>query len=381
MLNVNQGSEHGSSARLRHLPVQRVSTEDGVILARGCEEFKVAGRGADEAVCLILNTAGTRGATREAILSRFAGPDREHAEALVDKLVARRILVPADGDDNGHLADGQPESALEVFYWHFGLRQEEAADRLSRRQICILGVNAISRRLAEALRAVEARHVEVVDYPLLRNIRLFEEDRLRSDAWPAHLPQPAAYDAWGERMETQTPDCLVAACDFGGQPVLREWNEFCVQQKITFLPVWLDRMVGYVGPLVIPGETPCFECLRARENANASDPETLRLTETTAGDRQPVIGFHPSMASILGDIAAVELTRLYSEMMPWEGGRHIEVRMLVPETITRRLLKVPRCRVCSPLNRRSAVSVTKLMLLQGDALSKACFAGEEAPAS
>jgi hypothetical protein len=71
-----------------------------------------------------------------------------------------------------------------------------------------------------------------------------------------------------------------------------------------------------------------------------------------------VIGFHPAMASVLGDLAAFELARLYAPALPNRSvGTQIEVNLLGPRLTSRRILKAPRCRTCSPLLSRPSFSV------------------------
>ena len=79
-----------------------------------------------------------------------------------------------------------------------------------------------------------------------------------------------------------------------------------------------------------------------------------------AFDTQTVVGFHPSMASILGNIAAMELTKFYSQAMPlWNVGKLIEVNLLATRMIPRKVLKLPRCPVCGPLQTHSAITPDK----------------------
>ena len=164
-------------------------------------------------------------------------------------------------------------------------------------------------------------------------------------------------------MDPDSLGCLIASSDFGGWETLYEWNRFCVQYHKHFLPVVLQDLVGYVGPLVIPGETACLECVRMRRNSHAEDHEVRGLIEESAFEGQGAIGFHPSMASILGDIAALELTKFYSEALPRpKVGTLIEVNLLETGLTSRKVLKVPRCPVCSPLLARSSVSPDKTVV-------------------
>ena len=355
--------------KLQALPVQLIEMHNGIILKRGCMEVKFGGDGVAEAVQLVLAAAADQGATREHICELFAPPYRPAVERLIEQLLARRLLVPSD--DMPPTVESGRESSLEIFYWHFGEPAARVTERLNNRHIVIMGVNCIARQLVTSLSASGLGTFRVVDHPLLRNLRLFDEaGQLLAHQWPIGSQPPLAYQEWIDGTDPTSLSCLVATSDFGGQQVLREWNTFCIEHQCHFLPVVLQNLIGYVGPLVIPGETACFECLRARQNAHMDDPQTQRRAEEVAFEGQAVIGFHPSMASILGDIAAVELTKFYSGVLPlWNVGTLIEVNLLTTHLVARKVLKIPRCPVCSPLNYRSSTTPKKTVFTAASRMS------------
>jgi molybdopterin-synthase adenylyltransferase len=350
-----------TSQRWRLPPVHVVNVDGGVILKRGSTEFRVSGDGAAQAVQVVLAATAGKGATAEEICQRFAAPHRPGVAHLIEQLIARRLLVPS-GDPVA--AAGERESSLEVFYWHFGESAARVTERLDSRRIVILGVNLISRQLAAALGASSLRNFEVVDDPLLRNLRLFDDGgQMIAGEWPPFATPPLAFEEWAESTTGASLGCLVATSDFGSQQSMRQWNRFCVEHHRHFLPVVLQNLIGYVGPLVIPGETACFECLCARQNAHLEDPQTQRAVEEVAFEAQVVAGFHPVMASMLGDIAAFELARFYSGVLPVRNvGTLIEVSLLTPRLVAHRVLKIPRCTVCSPLHARPSATPSKLLL-------------------
>jgi molybdopterin-synthase adenylyltransferase len=350
--------------KLRALPVQFIEVSGGIIVKRGRAEMKIGGDRAAEVVRVIL-TAAASGASIEEICATFAAPDRTAVRELIEKFKVRRILVPAN---SGDLPTNVPEASVDIFYWHFGSRSSEVAEQLSRQRITIVGVNCISRRLATALASDGAHNVEVVHYPLLCNLRLLDErGQLPSEEWPAPLAPPREYKDWWEQLDPKSLGCLVATSDFGGLHLMRVWNEFCVRNKRHFLPVVLQDVIGYVGPLVVPGETACFECLRARQNSHMADPQTERAPELYSFEGQTVAGFHPSMASVLGDIAALELSRFYGGWTPPRVvGTLIEVNLIAPELTARRVLKIPRCRVCSAQNQHTISSPYRNIFMPGN---------------
>ncbi len=343
-----------STIKLQAPAVQVIEIADGVILKRGCTEFKIAGAGAAEAVKKILAVAGNGGATREEILELFDPEAGPIIERLSEQLLGRRLLVPCEENDSTE----SPESNLDIFYWHFGEKTKRVTERLNKRSLVILGVNCISRQLAVSLAASEMENFHVLDHPRFRNLRLFDNaGRLKADQWPASLKVPQDCT---DGLGSHSFDCLIATSDFGGREEMREWNKLCVQEKRHFLPVVLQDLIGYVGPLVVPGETACFDCLRIRRNSQMHDERPRRFTEAVAFEGQGAIGFHPSMASIIGNIAAFELIKFYSETLPFRKvGTLIEVNLLATEMKARRVLKIPRCPTCSPLMTRPSTTPYK----------------------
>ena len=71
------------------------------------------------------------------------------------------------------------------------------------------------------------------------------------------------------------------------------------------------------------------------------------------------------MGSILGDLAAMELTKFFSGVMPVKAGYLIEVNLLEPLMKTRRVLRVPRCLACARTMTRSANSLEKADFIPG----------------
>jgi len=338
--------------KLRALPVQLIEVDGGAILKRGCAEVLFRGERAAEVLHHVLAACSRQDLAAHEICALFAAPDRPAVQHVVEQLTARRLLVPIEGTLS---STGAVESHLDVFYWHFAEAHEHASERLSRLNIAILGVNWISRQLVRALHAGNMQAFTLVDYPLLRNQGLFDEQgEFLPEEWPPSST-PIAYREWIEHAELRSLDCIVATSDFGAGQVFREWNRFCVQHNRLFFPIVLRNMVGHIGPMVIPGETACYECLEARQNANTENFHIVRAVEDAAFEGQKVNGFLPSMASILGDLAAIELTKFCSDSLPkTKPGMFIEVNLLATKLKSHKVLKIPRCPVCSPLATRSS---------------------------
>jgi bacteriocin biosynthesis cyclodehydratase domain-containing protein len=306
----------------------------------------VDGEGAAEVVYRVLQGI-IEGRALEEIRESFADIDRDAVDRLVDELVDRCFLT----SDDCVLQEPLEESPLDVFYWNFGLRAERASQALERAQLTVLGVNEVSRRLMQILRQSGVDNTRVVDYQLLRNIGLFDnEGQLLDQSWEGE--RPVAYKEWASAIDFEYAHCVVATSDFGWTPAIREWNRTCIESGWLFFPVVLHDLTGFAGPLVVPGETACYECLRARQNSHLDDPVKSRGPEEQAFAAQRVRGFHPAMAGVLGDLAAMELTKFYAGLPLARAGTIVEINLLAPSLIRRPVLKVPRCSVCSSLRRR-----------------------------
>ena len=101
------------------------------------------------------------------------------------------------------------------------------------------------------------------------------------------------------------------------------------------------------------------------------DPETQRAVEYVAFEGQVVNAFHPTMAAIVGNLAAMELIKLFGQLMRSRlVGRVLEVNLIVPQLVERRVLKVPRCAVCGAETRRSPVTQNKDSFMPGHEVAR-----------
>lgn len=342
--------------KYRALPAQVIEIEGGLILKRGLVEIHISGQGAAEAVQSILSIASDGTATTQEILSAFEPSERASIKRLINYLLERRLLVPSGWSET---RDPYQESHLDLFNWQFGQTPTEALKNLNDKHFVILGVNLIARRILSAFRECGINNVEVFDDPTLRNLTCFDNSgRVNRETWPLSdkLPCPIPAD-----LAHHDYECMIATSDFGYSPALRDWNRFCVQGGRRFFPVLLQNMVGHVGPLVVPHETACFECFLARRDSHLEKPELHRAVDAESFEGQRVSGFHPTMTSIVAELAAFELIKSHTRGLPFLVGTYIEVSLLAPRMIPRKVLKIPRCLVCSPLHTHPSVTLKKEM--------------------
>jgi molybdopterin-synthase adenylyltransferase len=353
-----------SPDRLRALPVQVVEIDDGVVLKRGCVETSIRGQGAVEAVRRVLQATSGEGMAVSSIRDLFPQAEHDELDALIEHL-RRRGLVGTSFDSIDGISS---ETPADVFYWHFGVKGREAARSLADREVVVVGLNGITRQLATSLASCGASSISLVDDPLLRNPALFDGSGMPdSGVWS--FGSEVASIVSSSDIDPDRLDCVVATSEFGASSIVARWNEFCVLHKRPFLPVVLKDLVGFIGPLVIPGETACYECTRMRQRTHYPDPGLRQAIEAAAAQGAPA-GFLPPMSSMLGDMAAIELIRFFClGTLPSRVGTLIEVSVLAREMTPRPVLKLPRCPVCTPIDERpnlTPVYEPALVAAQGD---------------
>ncbi len=345
------------STRLTVLPFQAIHIVQGLVLRRGVNQVILEGTEAAGVLQTVVAALQNAGAVPSDVAALFAEPDRPRILELLKHLADRRFIVPVSARG----AAGAPETNLDVLYWQFGQARETVARKLRDLALAFVGVNRLTHRMATAIATWGATNLEVVDDPLLRSVEFFEgPNGCAAEKWPQQLPVPQEVETW-MRGQRGRVTCLVATSDFGGQQLLLPWNAFCVEHGVHFLPVTLQDLVGYIGPLVVPKETACLACLRARQNANLIQAEEKRIAEAYAHEGQQVMAAHPAMLSTLADIAAFELHRFYAGLPMWKVGRLIEVNLIGTSMTTRKVFKAPRCPVCSSLHDGVPTSLHKMV--------------------
>jgi bacteriocin biosynthesis cyclodehydratase domain-containing protein len=339
-------------ASYRLLGLQALVHDGGVILKRGTTRVFLQGEDVAELVDLLVERlAGGRAVPLRRVLAEVGADRRDALLQLVETLKAHRFLTSADR------GEGRGRNREDVFFWNYRTSFDEIVGELAAIHMTVFGVNTIGLALLGNLRGCGFRKITFVDHPALRNVDYYDSrQRLRHEISGALSVPPAAFDDWS--ATNANPDgCLVVCCDFGGRPLMRDWNRFAVEKNVMFYPVVLLDHVAHLGPLVRPGEGPCYECLWARQDANMADAALVRAGEVEPDSGHQAIGYLQPMARAAADFAAVDLLKSFSRSLSANPlGRIIEVDLLEPGLTSRDLVKVPGCPVCAAARSGTAVA-------------------------
>ena len=290
--------------------------------------------------------------SRAEIVAAFPEDRQSEIDSLLTGMLQRRLI-----SENPEPDPGAPSlDSLQADFWrNFGDPAKDTRDRLRNARFVVVGANLITRAMIRSLLEMGIGGVTLVDHPALNNELALVHPESGADPRLSRVPElPADIDLGQAAL-------ICAASDFGSTNALREINRAALRVQKPFLPVWLADLIGFVGPLTFPHESACLRCYRARTESNNPNWEATRAVQNQApqGPHANGAGLLPPMASILGEIAATEMTKFIAGFPPPDSvGRIVEINLVSWASTVRRVLKIPRCPDCSEMMRKATRAIT-----------------------
>lgn len=249
---------------------------------------------------------GTR--TIDDIAERIGLAARPAIERALDTLAAHGLL--ADGPS----APAEVRETAHAFAASHALSPADAADRLARGTVGIVGSGGRGIEVARLLRLAGVREVRRVSW------------RRGADV-PLTVVAPAADEV----------DALPA------------WNELALRRNLTWLPLRpFDGRLAAIGPIVVPGESCCYECVLLRRAANVEYGDDLVEIEAA-----PLAATaDPSLEAVAAGLCAHLVLRwLVARDTTLPGVMFALEPRPAPALSEHFVLRVPRCPACSNATR------------------------------
>jgi oxazoline/thiazoline synthase len=171
--------------------------------------------------------------------------------------------------------------------------------------------------------------------------------------------------------EGDVADLTVVLADDTLHPGLMEWNRSCHEARLPWLLAKPSGLVVTCGPLVVPGQSACWECLAQRLRANRETETYLQeKLGLPAPPPVPDVGTAATRMMAAGWIATEVARHLAAEEGTEEPSQLLALdlvaRTLVSHPVTRR----PQCAVCGDLpSLRRAEGIRVSLSEPGPALS------------
>ncbi len=227
------------------------------------------------------------------------------AEAVghaLDVLAAHGLLV--DGPQASPAVAG--EAAIAAAY---GVAPATAADRIRAARVGVAGESAAAEQIARLLHADGVGEV-------------------RRLTWDEH-----------------DVDLAVVAPAPAEISRLPGWNRLALEHGLRWVALRpFDGLVFAIGPLMIPGESCCHECLQLRLAAHVEYGADLTLVENEPTAASATAGLQAVAAGIVGHLALCWLAGIDTRL---PGVLHILETQPELSLGTHAVLRVPRCPACS----------------------------------
>lgn len=147
-------------------------------------------------------------------------------------------------------------------------------------------------------------------------------------------------------------DLLIVCEDDPAVRVFETVNDACLQKKVRWLGVSLFGSQGVIGPMVVPGDTPCYRCYKLRERSNAPHLEEYVSFENYLRDNPDhnvKQGGLRLFENVVGSLAALEAVYALTGLAdPRSVASLLTVDLYNLEIESHPVLRLPRCPSCSP---------------------------------
>lgn len=354
-------------ARVRLTPSASVTPTDvGVVLRSDLGMFRLSGRDVTSFISDMLPLLD--GAhDRDAVATVLGGYSRQSVLAFLDLLEQHGLLETVLEDQDSW--EDERWRGQEEFFRKWTDRPDEAVRRLRNARILIAGLEPWGAVAAGELAAAGAGALHLLD-----DGEVGKDDLLSVRSWSdRHLGRPRREalmevsteaspwcrvtsgplelsDSGQLRVDGADWDLIVGALTADEMRLLYSVARFAHQAGITSLTGQLDGLDAMVGPVVVPGQTACWNCWRLRQLANAEHPETAHALQTSLLSQRPTRRTHTylaPMAATLGHLLALEALKLVACYTPSAlVGRLLIQNLVTLETTVHTAVRMPWCEVC-----------------------------------
>lgn len=286
--------------------------------------------------------------TVEQLLRELPEPVRPAVLKVLARLVERGVLVPAEADGSAWIRQG-----LAPFQGRL------APQRLASAEVALVGAGVLGSRVATNLVLMGVRRLSLWDpTPLIGRERALcpaylegEEGAPRAQSLARYLArlEPALSVQPLERPEPVPGSLLVAALDRVEPALLHPLNRAALQSGSPWLLAAMDGSSGLLGPLVVPGQTGCYQCLESSWVARSRRPEQAGPLFEALREHPPAeaafYGF-PAFADTVAGLLAADLPQILTGGAAFTLGQTLVVDFLTLSALSYPVLRLPNCPAC-----------------------------------
>lgn len=266
----------------------------------------------------------------EEILGAFDEADHEEICQFLEHLLERNVVTDATVDARTEISEYYGVSP------HF---DETNRTRLREADVLIVSVGRMGRYVADDLLEVGVGAV--------RHCRLSADGHASAadDGWAGDTVRPVEASA----LDRNVAECeyLIYVADRPEPTVLEALNDVAYRSKTPWMVGQVQGFDGFVGPMIFPDLTGCYNCFVDRTRMHVTKPDGYddyrNAASETLGRRDATL---PPFARLIAGYATLDFLNLLSFGEGFSAGRVIHVGALDLAVQVDDVLKVPRCPVC-----------------------------------
>ncbi|MFN2397760.1 MAG: TOMM precursor leader peptide-binding protein [Gemmatimonadaceae bacterium] len=326
----------------------------GVFVRSDLKSFALSGEGVAAFVRRALPLLDGRH-NAEAIANALPDYSRKSTLALLGELEQLGIIEFADGILSS--AEEMQHQTLAAFFRHWGPDPQRMCFTVAKAHVAIVGMNDWSAVACEGLVRSGVGRLTVLDVTGKRRLRNRSMTAARLVSGLRRFRSSTTLSRGIVRMENgvlsdsfDDVTLLLVTANADELQLLDAAARMAEARQFRYMVAHLEGLSAILGPVVIPGETACWECLRHRRLANegsfgesAALQAALMSGETAM--RQSLTP--PGAASFLGGLIALEAIKVISDYAPSQlVGRQLEFNLVTYDAKMHGLVRLPWCTVC-----------------------------------
>lgn len=351
--------------KLRLTPAASVTPmDDGILLQSDLGSYQLQGRDIRVFVTDVMPML-EQNKTLEEICAALADYDNDSIASVINVLKECGLV-----EEISESADVPPWPAHERFIRQW--KSEEANDGgLHQKRVLITGLEPWAIKAADELATVGIAHLHLIDHGVITEDdllfhRAFSDRHLGMNRAEALKDTLQACTAWCdvtietditlsdtgvfEPQRDDTWDLVMITLGNEAQYAIKAISEYVQHKGLTALYGAVDGLESHVGPLVVPGETACWNCLRLRKIGASENPALSHVLENSALENQlsnRARSVLSPMVSVNGHQLAMEAIKLLSGFTRSDLSNHVRIQNLVTgESEQHQIIPVPWCDVC-----------------------------------
>ncbi|GAB4197757.1 MAG: TOMM precursor leader peptide-binding protein [Wenzhouxiangellaceae bacterium] len=345
-----------------------VTNEQGIILRSDLGTFQLHGR--DIAVFIERLMPLLKGQYDLTQICQHLDDYDDNSIRSLLKLLTDKGLVEVVADKNV-LSDCQPEwRAQQRFLKSFSKGGRSAPDSLDDKKVLVIGLEPWAMSVVGELARAGVGRMHLLDSGVIGEedrlcLRALDEDQTGQPRGAAYARQLAVEAPWCEvtqaelamnaqgllqHADAETWDLVIVLLANDEHYWLHSIASYVQRRSLPTLYGSLDGVESWVGPLVRPGESACWNCLRLRHLGNTELPgldhqlQENALRHTPASRARSLVA---PLASISGSYIALEALRVLTRFADSALLNAVNVHHLLKgESHHHQIVPMPWCEVC-----------------------------------